>query len=253
MANYQLIQNTLKKYSFYFTFLASNNRDIAMEVRNEYLDTQSKALFSYFKSYSGRLAKLQYDDVATKDDLMGVPDEAGTRTMSGFFGKTNIKSKASVFSMGSRAEILGEKFHAPSIVPHVQQKSETKFPYEVLFWSEQYCLMTTACNEYSFVKEFFNCSTNEAWEFFQQIMGKSLGILMKNIDLHIQESYDGISLYLCINLVHKFNEICKSQCGNVTDKYWDNIHGILWNRLTSVIEMNIQSISEVDPLKVKAA
>ena len=44
----------------------ANNRDVAREVRDEYVDTMSKVLFSYFKSYSGRLAKLHYEEVATK-------------------------------------------------------------------------------------------------------------------------------------------------------------------------------------------
>jgi hypothetical protein len=34
----------------------------------------SKVLFSYFKSYSGRLMKLQYDESTTHEDLMGVDD-----------------------------------------------------------------------------------------------------------------------------------------------------------------------------------
>ena len=34
----------------------------------------SKVLFSYFKSYSGRLMKLQYDEATSHEDLMGVDD-----------------------------------------------------------------------------------------------------------------------------------------------------------------------------------
>ena len=40
----------------------------------QYVDTMSKVLFSYFKSYSGRLMKLQYDEATTHEDLMGVDD-----------------------------------------------------------------------------------------------------------------------------------------------------------------------------------
>jgi len=34
----------------------------------------SKVLFSYFKSYSGRLSKLQYEESITHEDLMGIDD-----------------------------------------------------------------------------------------------------------------------------------------------------------------------------------
>ena len=97
MANYHIPQNTMLKFNFYFKFLLANNRDIAREVRDDYVDTMSKVLFSYFKSYSGRLAKLQFEDTATRDDLMG-SQESSQRgaAVSSFFSKTPIKNKASV-------------------------------------------------------------------------------------------------------------------------------------------------------------
>ena len=37
----------------------SNERTIAREVRDEYVETMSKIYYSYFKSYTSRLMKLQ--------------------------------------------------------------------------------------------------------------------------------------------------------------------------------------------------
>ena len=108
---------------FYYKFLLANNRDVAKEVRDEYLDTMSKVMFSYFKSYSGRLLKLQFDETATRDDLMGLDDSA---QRGGFFTKSAVKSKASVFSVGERAGILSTMLEAPIIVPHSQQKNEAR-------------------------------------------------------------------------------------------------------------------------------
>ncbi|KAF4100044.1 hypothetical protein G5714_018240 [Onychostoma macrolepis] len=76
MTNYQIPQNTLLKYRFFYQFLLANERTVAKEIRDEYVDTMSKIYFSYFKSYSSRLLKVQYEDVADKDDLMGVEDTA---------------------------------------------------------------------------------------------------------------------------------------------------------------------------------
>jgi len=64
---------------FYYKFLMANNRDVAREIRDEYVDTMSKVLFSYFKSYSGRLAKLQFEETATREDLMGLDDAITSR------------------------------------------------------------------------------------------------------------------------------------------------------------------------------
>ncbi|KAG5843007.1 hypothetical protein ANANG_G00183910 [Anguilla anguilla] len=60
MTNYQIPQNTLLKYRFFYQFLLANERQVAKEVRDEYVDTMSKIYYSYFKSYSGRLLKVQY-------------------------------------------------------------------------------------------------------------------------------------------------------------------------------------------------
>ncbi|XP_069372686.1 vacuolar protein sorting-associated protein 52 homolog isoform X7 [Paralichthys olivaceus] len=60
MTNYQIPQNTLLKYRFFYQFLLANERTVAKEIRDEYVDTMSKIYYSYFKSYSGRLLKVQY-------------------------------------------------------------------------------------------------------------------------------------------------------------------------------------------------
>uniref|UniRef100_A0A9J8BBC8 Vacuolar protein sorting-associated protein 52 homolog n=1 Tax=Cyprinus carpio carpio TaxID=630221 RepID=A0A9J8BBC8_CYPCA len=60
MTNYQIPQNTLLKYRFFYQFLLANERTVAKEIRDEYVDTMSKIYFSYFKSYSSRLLKVQY-------------------------------------------------------------------------------------------------------------------------------------------------------------------------------------------------
>uniref|UniRef100_A0A671PPJ5 Vacuolar protein sorting-associated protein 52 homolog n=1 Tax=Sinocyclocheilus anshuiensis TaxID=1608454 RepID=A0A671PPJ5_9TELE len=59
MTNYQIPQNTLLKFRFFYQFLLANERTVAKEIRDEYVDTMSKIYFSYFKSYSGRLLKFR--------------------------------------------------------------------------------------------------------------------------------------------------------------------------------------------------
>ncbi|KAK0065803.1 vacuolar protein sorting-associated protein 52 isoform X5, partial [Biomphalaria pfeifferi] len=59
MSNYQIPQNTLLKFRIFNEFLMANERHVAKEVRDEYIDTMSKIYYSYFKGYSSRLTKLQ--------------------------------------------------------------------------------------------------------------------------------------------------------------------------------------------------
>ncbi|KAG0431948.1 hypothetical protein HPB47_021262 [Ixodes persulcatus] len=58
--NYQVPQNAMLKHKFCYQFLMTHEREIAREIRDEYVDTMGKILFSYFKSYTNRLMKLQY-------------------------------------------------------------------------------------------------------------------------------------------------------------------------------------------------
>lgn len=119
MTNYQVPQNAMLKYKFFFEFILSNERNVAQEICNEYVDTMSKIYYSYFKSYSGRIMKLQYEECTTKDDLMGVEDTASR----GLFHKTSLKHKGTVFTIGNRGDVLAQQLEAPIIVPHAQSKN----------------------------------------------------------------------------------------------------------------------------------
>ena len=118
----------------------------------------SKIMFSYFKSYSGRLTKLQFDETASRDDLLGSEDSQS----KSFFFKPSLKNKATVFSVGVRDEVLTSELEAPIIVPHAGQKSEQKYPYEMLFRSLLYALVDNACREFLFISEFFMLDSNTA-------------------------------------------------------------------------------------------
>lgn len=49
MTNYQVPQNTMLKYKFFFEFILYNERQVAQEICGEYVETMSKIYYSYFK------------------------------------------------------------------------------------------------------------------------------------------------------------------------------------------------------------
>jgi vacuolar protein sorting-associated protein 52 len=59
MANYEVPQNALLRSRFFYEFLLNNDRQIADEIRREYVDTLGKVYSSYFKAYASKLVKLQ--------------------------------------------------------------------------------------------------------------------------------------------------------------------------------------------------
>lgn len=242
MTNYQVPQNAMLKYKSYYEFLLSNERNIAEEIANEYSDTMSKIYFSYFKSYDGRIMKLQYEETTTKDDLMGIEDTANRS----LFGKS-LKNKATVFTIGNRGDILAQQLEAPIIVPHAETKN--RFTFEALFRSVQYALVDNACREYLFISEFFMLQSPQAMDLFYKIMGKTLQLLQKNLEVYISTCYDSIAIFLCFQLILRYKILCHKRCVPALDQYWENLERILLPRFQFILRLNINSIRDVDVTK----
>lgn len=247
MTNYQIPQNTLLKYRFFYQFLLANERTVAKEIRDEYVDTMSKIYYSYFKSYSGRLLKVQYEEVADKDDLMGVEDTA----KKGFFSKPSLKSRNTIFTVGQRGAILSPvELEGPILVPHTAQRGDSRYPYETLFRSQHYALLDNGCREYLFLSDFFMVAGNSALDLFNSIMGKTLSMFLKSMATYVSDCYDSIAVFLCIHIILRFRAITAKRTIPALDKYWEAVLELLWPRFELILEMNIHSIRNTDPQKL---
>lgn len=58
---------------FFYQFLLGNERATAKEIRDEYVETLSKIYLSYFRSYLGRLMKVQVSGRAEGLEEGGAP------------------------------------------------------------------------------------------------------------------------------------------------------------------------------------
>ncbi|XP_041069183.1 vacuolar protein sorting-associated protein 52 homolog isoform X1 [Carcharodon carcharias] len=249
MTNYQVPQNALLKYRFFYQFLLANERHVAKEIRDEYVDTMSKIYFSYFKSYTSRLMKVQYEEVADKDDLMGVEDTA----KKGFFSKPSLKNRNTIFTLGNRGNVISSaELEAPIIVPHAAQKNDTRYPFESLFRSQHYALLDNSCREYLFLCDFFMVTGNSAQDLFNAIMGKTLTMFLKHMDTYVADCFDSIAVFLSIHIILRFKTIMAKRNVPSVDKYWDTLLEILWPRFEHILELNIQSIRNTDPQKLGA-
>ncbi|XP_076862409.1 vacuolar protein sorting-associated protein 52 homolog [Brachyhypopomus gauderio] len=247
MTNYQIPQNTLLKYRFFYQFLLANERSVAKEIRDEYVDTMSKIYYSYFKSYSGRLLKVQYEDVADKDDLMGVEDTA----KKGFFSKPSLKSRNTIFTLGQRGAVLSPaELEGPILIPHAAQRGDCRYPYETLFRSQHYALLDNGCREFLFLVDFFMVTGNSALDLFNNVMGRTLNMFLKNMSTYVCDCYDSIAVFLCIHIILRFKAITAKRNIPALDKYWEAVLEMLWPRFELILEMNIQSIRNTDPQKL---
>lgn len=247
MANYQIPQNAMLKFRFFNEFLMTHERHVAKEIRDEYIETMSKIYYSYFKSYSNRLMKLQFDETPDKEDLMGVED---TAKRSFFSAKPSLKNRSTIFTLGNRGSVLTTDLEGPIIVPHAAQKGEQKYPYESLFRSLHFALVDNGCREYLFVSDFFIVTGTAAQDFFNQIFGKTMTMFMKQMDVYTNECYDAIALFLSIHIIHRYKVIMHTRMAPVLDRYWDTLLEMFYPRFEHLLQMNIQSIRDCEPQKL---
>uniref|UniRef100_A0A0N5AMR6 Vacuolar protein sorting-associated protein 52 homolog n=1 Tax=Syphacia muris TaxID=451379 RepID=A0A0N5AMR6_9BILA len=248
LTNYLVSQGALLKNRFFYEFLLANDRQVAREIRDEYVDTLSKMYYTYFKTYASRLFKLQLADAATKDDLLGAEDAVKN---SGFFSqKVQVRSRATVFSLGSRNNLLSEELTAPLIVPHAASQANERFQFEILFRSLQYAFVDHLSHEYLFICDFFMVTDQTALELFSQVMTRSLNSLLKISEEYISTNYDAISLFLCICLCVKYLDLMNERGIPSLDGYWETLTRVLWRRFDTIMKMHNDSVKAVDIKKL---
>ncbi|VDO20049.1 unnamed protein product, partial [Brugia timori] len=223
LTNYQIPQGALLK-----------NRLI----RDEYVDVISKMFFTYFKTYASRLFRLLLADVANKDDLLGA--ENTMKTTSLFSLKSQLRNRATVFSLGNRDSLLSSDLMSPLIVPHVAQQANERFQFENLFRSLQFALVDHSSHEYLFISDFFMISGQTSFELFSEIIMRTITTLLKSCEEHISSNYDAVSLYICIGLFSIFNYI-----------YWETLNCALWHRFDVVMGLHNSSLRDLDAHKMQ--
>ncbi|BHF68866.1 Vacuolar protein sorting-associated protein 52 [Sparganum proliferum] len=182
LANYQVPQNHLLKYRYFYEFLLVHEKLTAREVRASYIGTMEKVYYSYFKTYASKLSKLQMDSSLEKEDLVGKKDDLGAWMQSGPLSAPTSTAAAAAaaaattatgrgssvsagaassrpgqFGLGDRAERLLSKEGVQSaiLIPHAAAKGDARYPVEQVFRSISYALLDTASREYLFLGDFF--------------------------------------------------------------------------------------------------
>lgn len=247
MANYQVTQDLLLKSRFFYEFLTLHDKNVARTCRDEYINTLSKVYFSYFKEYSSKLAKLQIDEVADKDDLLGSEDKPKT---SIFSSKPSMRNRSTVFTLGNRLATIENEIDSSIIIPHASQKSEQKYTLENIFRSEQFALLDNASNEVLFISDFFMCKDKNAFDFFIAVLGKTFSLFHKNVENLANSSYDAIGIFLCINIIQRFEITAKQRHCLAILSYYENILDILWQRFETIMRAHLFSVSEIDTHKL---
>ncbi|VDP86245.1 unnamed protein product [Echinostoma caproni] len=200
---------------FYNEFLLAHDREIATEVRNEYVNTMSKVYYSYFKAYCSKLTKLQLDTTSEKEVLLAkrLDDQGSTSTTSSVMGAMGLSMSASqaiapgngglatstgsrlgLFGLGDRAvRVLGQSnLESAIILPHVAAKAEVKKHMET------------------------------------QLIPSAV--------------HDVLGLLICLQLLYAMLRRAKERSVPVLYKFWTDLTESLWVRVSDRLDAHIASL-----------
>uniref|UniRef100_A0A7S2WQ93 Vacuolar protein sorting-associated protein 52 homolog n=1 Tax=Rhizochromulina marina TaxID=1034831 RepID=A0A7S2WQ93_9STRA len=242
--NVQMIQKAgLLKYHGLMHFLRRHQPEIADEIRATYEESMGRTLHQLFKAYHSQLSKLELD-IATKHDLI-VVEEPASKSM--FSPKSAPASKRTdAFSSGDRANIL-DSVESPPILVHVALAEEKRFPHEAILRSVLKHLMDAVTNEYLFCIDFFEDRSGEA---FNTILGKTVSLILENLENYLFSCWDSIGLLIMIKLVHGLRMVMQRRHIPVLDSFFDRINLLLWPRLKVILGAQLKSIEQTSPKRL---
>lgn len=73
-------------------------------------------------------------------------------------------------------------------------------------------------------------------------MGKTLSLMIKNLQSFVEDCYDTIALFLCLHLVKHYQLICHKRAVPALDKYWETLTAIIWPRYLTEFKNNCNNI-----------
>eukprot|EP00127_Corallochytrium_limacisporum_P003920 Clim_evm5s155 gene=Clim_evmTU5s155 len=247
MTNIQMHQqNSLLIYKALNSFLLTNHAESYNELKTQYIETMSKVYSSMFKLYIQNVMKHKFEDMATKDDLLGA-DEMAKRGISSFFSARSAatKTRAHIFALGDRGQLF-QNLQEAVLRPHVAEKNDNRYFYEEIFRSMNYILLDNCCAEYKFLEEFFFLSPKETQAMFNKIMQKSFQAYMRHYHEYFPSCYDTIALLSCVRIIKSYGQLMKQRRLRCLNKYFEVVLGLLVPRFNIVIDLNLDSVRTLD-------
>eukprot|EP00057_Strongylocentrotus_purpuratus_P020269 XP_011674743.1 PREDICTED: vacuolar protein sorting-associated protein 52 homolog [Strongylocentrotus purpuratus] len=235
MTNYQLQQNAMLKARFFYEFLLANERHVAKEVRDEYVDTMSKVYFSYFKGYINRLMKLQVLilNVLQKyqDDFVQTCFVKMLQCHTELGHAPGITYRLVAYQQDSLEAVIQGVIDGINV-----EHSKMEHTFESLFRSQHFALLDNCCREYLFVCDFFMVSGSNAQDLFTNLLGKTLSMFLKHMDTYTNECYDSIAVFLCIHIIQRYRVLMHKRSVPALDKYWETLFEMIWPRIKHILE-----------------
>lgn len=256
----RMIQShALLKYEYLVDFLLVASPTIHSEIRDVYVESMSKTLYTLFRTYHKQLLLLDMR-LATRVDLIAV-EEAALR--DAFSTKVNMRKRGDAFVLGDRAKVLDGAITAETggdaataltsspINAHLALMNGDKYSYEMIFRSIMSHLIDSATNEYIFARQFFKeYGQDDCWH---SVFGKTLSLVLEQLENYLFNCHDAIAILLMIKLTHYYKRMVKARrIDKVMEPFLDRVTNLFWPRLKMVMDAHLRSIRGANAKKVGA-
>lgn len=147
------------------------------------------------------------------------------------------KSKAaSVVSLGERVDVLdASQLDTPALVPHT---IKTKLSLEVAFRSVNLVLLDLVSSEFLFLIDFFGQARDIFHRIFENVYREYLDLTSSKIS----SCNDPLALLLVIRITNNHKRLMMRRRVPVADNVLDSLTMILWPRLKSLFDVQINTL-----------
>lgn len=111
-------------------------------------------------------------------------------------------------------------------------------------------LIQTSAREFLFCLEFFSIKEASSLKFFGEVMGKSMGLLLKHEEMRVAGWFDAISLVICCRILDEYEKKLDAQNIPCLKPYFQRLTGLLWPRFKYIVDLHAQSVATVDQAKL---
>ncbi|CAG8489569.1 2639_t:CDS:10 [Ambispora gerdemannii] len=244
--NVQILQQSVfLKYKELHRFVMERYPEVAIEIRQTYVNTMKWYFYNHFERYNRGLQSLQ-SPIGDKLDLMGYDENV---KKGGLFSTTRIalQDKTSIFALGDRIDTLRGQ-DAGVILVHVAENKNLKYPVEALFRSFNLTFIDNASSEYLFLLEFFAKDDKPAVDItrdlFAEIFDSTIKLGLATAKENVEHSYDVVGILLCIRLNTQFALELQRRRVPSLESYTNQINMLLWPRLKTIMDRHIESVKK---------
>ncbi|EKG14106.1 Vps52/Sac2 [Macrophomina phaseolina MS6] len=238
--NAQIIQQQgFLKFKDLYAFLARNQKKLADELCQAYINTMRWYYLNHFTRYHEALQKMKLHAI-DQHDAMGSENQKRGAMLS------NSKVPAAphdAFSIGRRLDLLRGSNHN-ALTLHVLEEDKATHYLELPFHTFNVALVDNAAFEYTFLTTYFSPSQSyhAIGRTFNHIFEPTFTLGQNLTRSLIDTTMDALGILLCVRLNQHFAFEMQRRKVPAAEGYINGTNMLLWPRFQQVMDIHCKSI-----------